>query len=104
VASLQNHLRDVREDAARQAAARDVLQAELRAATDAQRRAEEARHQAEQRAATESFSLQTQVIRRLCLPVCIVTLAQHTSALLQTPQAEIQVHDLSHTRICASSS
>lgn len=61
VASLQSHLRDVREDAARQAAARDVLQAELRAATDGQRRSEDARHHAEQRAATECSTLHTQV-------------------------------------------
>ena len=61
MASLQSHLRDVRDDAARQAAARDVLQAELRAATEGQRRAEEARHHAEQRAAAECSALHTQV-------------------------------------------
>jgi hypothetical protein len=62
--SLQNHLRDVREDAARQAAARDVLQVELRAAQDAQRRSDEARHHAEQRASAECSQLHTQVNRR----------------------------------------
>lgn len=61
VTSLQSHLRDVREDAARQAASRDVLQAELRSAVEGQRRSEEARHHAEQRAAADCSALHTQV-------------------------------------------
>jgi dihydroxyacetone kinase len=72
VATLQDHLRDVREDAARQAAARDVLQAELRAATDAQRRSEEARHHAEQRAVAECSSLHAQVTKCHLPRLCIV--------------------------------